>query len=385
MITKAIKGLLIHFIVLHFSIYSTPADSLFGPLSSLLFHFETRIEEMNQGLSGETQKTASLTIDQNDIEALWETVFQSGESEKFSEAYQHSILGEANLQGSDFSSATEHFKQASIEIQKSLKKLKTGSKSKSLTYESEELERKASNSSFKNNPYISKKEKSAIKPYLLPDSHPIKPILDSLFSASRVTLNSTTLRNAGFTILHSRKRSFIKVVNHPLMPGYLFKLYLDDELRLKHGRQGWKWFSYRCQGARTIAKLIKKEKIKHFTVAKKWIYALPAEPAMPALPGHSRKNCILVAEDMQLVSKEENLAIWKNGITKKHLVELYDIISYAPGRSYRPDNIPYTKNGKFAFIDTEYPDHKPDYNSIRPYLSPDMLSYWDQLVKKGGK
>lgn len=382
MFTKSIKALLIHFILLNFSLYAAPADSLFGPLSSLLFYFESRIEAIDSALSGEAQEP-SLILTQDEIDSLWEKVFQRNESQEFSDAYQYFILGEASRQSGELSSAKEHFHQASAYVQKALKNLRSENESKSLACETE-IERKASDSNFKNNTYISKKEKKAIKPYLLPKNHPTKAILDNIFHSSRAILDATALKNAGFNILYSGKRSFIKVVSHPLMPGYLFKVYLDNELRLKQGRPGWKWFAYRCQGARTIAKLIKREKIKYFTVAKKWIYALPATPAPPNSPVYTRKNCILVVEDMQLIDKEENLALWKNAITKKQLDELYDIITYAAGRSYRPDNIHYTKNGKFAFIDTEYPYHKPDFNSIRPFLSHKMRSYWDHLVKMGG-
>ena len=64
---------------------------------------------------------------------------------------------------------------------------------------------------------------------------------------------------------------------------------------------------------------------------------------------------VLLVDDMDLVSKQENEVAWKSMITREHLNELYLIITRAGGSSYRPDNIWLTKHGKFAFVDTEYP------------------------------
>jgi hypothetical protein len=88
---------------------------------------------------------------------------------------------------------------------------------------------------------------------------------------------------------------------------------------------------------------------------------------------------------MKLVSNAENEAAWKTVITREHLNELYLIITKAGGSSYRPDNIWLTKHGKFAFIDTEYPRQKFDYNSIPSYLSPEMRSYWANLTQRQKK
>jgi hypothetical protein len=50
--------------------------------------------------------------------------------------------------------------------------------------------------------------------------------------------------------------------------------------------------------------------------------------------------------------------------------------------SSRPDNIALTKQGQFAFIDTEYSRYFHDYESIAPYLSRQMRQYWSNLVRR---
>ncbi|MBS4171152.1 Uncharacterized protein NEOC95_001893 [Neochlamydia sp. AcF95] len=234
------------------------------------------------------------------------------------------------------------------------------------------------------NPLINNRIKKELAPHLLPVNSKITAIADQIFQAARVTFNSQTLVEAGFNILYKQPRSFIIVAKHPSLPDYLIKLYFDTELRIKRNVPGWKWFARRCAGANLVRKVIKKKNIQHFTVPQKYIYVLPSFHAPAKAAGVDPKVAILIVQDMQLVPKEQNYLAWRSKVSPEILNELYIIISRANGSSYRPDNIPYTFSGKFAFIDTEYPFRDPDFKSIRSYLSPEMCQYWDQLVKQGG-
>jgi hypothetical protein len=235
---------------------------------------------------------------------------------------------------------------------------------------------------FVSNPYSSNKERRAIAPYLLPYNHPAKAALDLLFCRKRVSATSKSLQAAGFYFKEKQPRSFIFVAGHKSLPGYLLKIYTDDEKRIKRNRLGWEWFVQRIQGADKIRTIIEKRQITKFVVPRKWIYPLPIKPLPPHAFRNSRKNEVLLVEDMELVSEAENLDAWKYKITKKHLDEFYTIITFAGGSSYKPRNVAYTRNGKFAFIDTEYPYREPDYRGIDHYLSSAMLKYWKQLTKR---
>ncbi len=235
-----------------------------------------------------------------------------------------------------------------------------------------------------NNSLLNSRINKEIAPYLMDSNWPLAPTVDQIFSSSRPTFNFFTLTLAGFNILCQQPRSFITVASHPYVPGYLFKLYYDTELRLKNNVPGWKWFVRRCQGAELIRKTIIRKKIKHFEVPQKFIYVLPPATTPLKAIGIDPKLAVLIVQDMNLVNADLNYLAWKTIVTPQILDELYMIISYANGSSYRPDNIPFSYSGKFAFIDTEYPKHDPDFYSIRPYLSNDMCNYWDQLVQKGG-
>lgn len=211
--------------------------------------------------------------------------------------------------------------------------------------------------------------------YLLSERHPIKSILDAIFFP-KVTQNKKKFLNAGFNILFEQPYSHIVVSEHPQMPGYIQKLYLDTETRMKHGKPGWKWLIQRCMGAENVRNLIAARGLKFFTVPDKWIYLLPnaTKGSHPA---------ILVATKMNLVSQSKNVEAWRN-ISHSQLDELYIILSHGYSSSYVVNNIPYTKEGLFCCVDTEHVKRKISYRSVKKFIGKDKHAYWDRLVKTGG-
>jgi hypothetical protein len=178
--------------------------------------------------------------------------------------------------------------------------------------------------------------------------------MDALFLPARITQDMDHFIQAGFNPLFVQPRSFIIVARHAELPGYLVKLQLDTELRLKGNKPHWEWFIRRCEGAEKIQEIIDAHQIEHFVVAKKWIYPLPLKPSSPASPEYDQKLLLVLVEDMQLVSKEDNILAWHTRITKAHLDELYRIMREGHHSTFRADNVAFTKSGKLAFIDTEY-------------------------------
>lgn len=242
-------------------------------------------------------------------------------------------------------------------------------------------ERVSDYNDFKKNPYTTKDYRKAIRPFLMDANHPIKQSLDRIFTKKRVTSDMQTFLAEGFSLLPTNGRSFVRVAKHSSLPGYLVKVCFDDEQNRKRQEPSWVWLVRRCELSQKIAAVIKSQKCYYFTVAKKWIYPLPLIPA--ALGNEQlRKHEILVVTDMDLASEQETKEAWQK-MTKKHLKQLYTIITYAGGGGYRKDNLPFTKSGKFAFIDTEYPYKAPKYETITPSLSPEMQIYWKKLVQKG--
>lgn len=235
-------------------------------------------------------------------------------------------------------------------------------------------------------PHLPKKVAEGIAHYVIPQHHPMKGVLDTIFTISRVTANESTFAQAGFSIIgQKRPRTYMLVAHHPALSGYIIKASLDNELRLKQNRPTWKWLVQRCKGAKKIKKIIQEKKFKYFTVPDKWIYPLPAQPPVKNSSKSRDHYAVLLVTDMKLTSYADSRHAWYHVMTKEHLDELYYIISHAGGSSYRPDNIAYTQNGTFAFIDTEYPDKTPNLEKMTHYFNPKMQKYWKKLMKKGNK
>lgn len=225
--------------------------------------------------------------------------------------------------------------------------------------------------------HLNKEMQSMMKPYFLPLNHPLKQSLDAIFLNGRVTENQETFANAGFITLFTQPTSLITVARHPLLPGVLLKLYLDSETREKDGIPGWKWLVNRCKGAENVRKLIQRKKLKYFSVPDKWIYPLPEGKTFES----RRHPVVLIVTDMDLTSESDTKYAWKHLIQKKHLDELFCILSHGFSSCYLATNIPYSKSGKFACIDTEHPKRKLSYNHVKAYLSPPMRAYWNELIK----
>lgn len=213
-------------------------------------------------------------------------------------------------------------------------------------------------------------------PHLLPLDHPMKSVLDSIFSQSRVIENQQTLTDAGFSLIAVMQVSFIIVAKHPLMPGYVFKLYLDSEKRYKKKVPHWLALTRRCTGAKKIKKRIQKQKIQYFTVPDKWLYILPLYPSSKE---EKTEPVIIIETDMDLAENSE--FAWKNYVKPKHLDELYLVYQYGYGSTFLPGNVPYTKQGKFAFVDTEQPRRRPKMSKAKHYLSKNMQRYWEELIR----
>lgn len=224
---------------------------------------------------------------------------------------------------------------------------------------------------------------SQISPFLLPLDHPMKPKLDAIFSQSRVVQNEKTLVDAGFVhIAGPMPYSFVIVVRHPEIPGYVFKLYLDSEKRMRKNVPHWKWLTMRCAGAQEIRKIIKHKKIRHFIIPDKWLYILPVYPYSNVM---NPELIILMETDVEPESHAVTERMWRTAITREHLDELYTILKHGYGGHgvlALAGNVPYTKKGKFAFTDTEDPQADLKLEYVKNFLSKEMQRYWDTLIEE---
>jgi len=213
---------------------------------------------------------------------------------------------------------------------------------------------------------------------LLPSDHSAARIIEALFRRFAVIESEALFLEAGFNILSKRGRSLMRVATHPMVTGYVFKVFFVDELPcVREKSRGWGGFIRRCDQAERIRRLIEEHAFQYFKVPRKWLFHAPHHPACRP----DDQPMILVAEFQDLLPRADNEHAWSHSITEDHLDELYAVISRAGGASYRPDNIALTTDGRFAFIDTEHSSGQHDYESIVPYLSGEMRRYWSNLIK----
>ncbi|MBA3237299.1 MAG: hypothetical protein H0T62_02990 [Parachlamydiaceae bacterium] len=218
-----------------------------------------------------------------------------------------------------------------------------------------------------------------IKSYLLPDDHYSAGILKIIFSKRGVLSSVKALEKAGFEFICHRQGRGLLVVRHPLLKGYLLKIYLDIE---KHSE--WVRWARRVRGARFMQAVLDKNTkfSKYFKVPKKWIYILPKKKRGK---GDFPRESVLLIEDMKLVDKQTTRELYKVLWSYDRLEALYVIIKKCGFSDGHIDNLPFSKDHRIAFIDTEYTNKSSvHFEWLTKWFSASKQRYWEALIEQGG-
>ena len=235
--------------------------------------------------------------------------------------------------------------------------------------------------SYVQNPIVNPAIWDTLVPYFLPESFPEKAVLDRIFRKRPVLTSINEMHKAGFIIITKAKEDLI-VAWHPKLKGYLIKVYLDT-----CEANEWWWWKRRIDGAHIIQASIDAHGYQDFMkVPLKWIYPLPANA--PSQMTEGKKNFILVVEEMKILNYEDNRKAYKTQMTPRILDAFYTILTenVLQGSVY-DRNVPFCKDGKLTFLDTE---HHFDYGRPLPienvgrYLNDEMRNYWQKLIEQGG-
>lgn len=224
-----------------------------------------------------------------------------------------------------------------------------------------------------------------IFPHLLPEELEIKQQLDDLFGTGSVILNPKTLKAAGFTKNTKRDFSLLVVTKHPNFPGYVFKIYLDDETK-KPDEKAQSFFLRRINGALAIQEYIDVNDLgMFFKVPRKWIYPLPVNAVGRNINSkkYAYKNFILVEEDMDILDEKANIKAWRSSLVTKDFLRGLDGILNDVGLidCTKLDNIPFCIDGKVAFIDTESFGHRNiPCKRLTNFLPDHLRSFWKKLI-----
>ncbi len=218
-------------------------------------------------------------------------------------------------------------------------------------------------------------QEGALRPYLLPENHPAKPILDRIFKDVHSSYSIETMKQAGFIAPQLRKWTHVVVTRHPDLSGYVIKAYMDT-YGYHQEQPAYKHWVKRIQGARLLRTLIQKLEAENtFKVPKKWIYLLPGK-------AKSFNHCVLIEEDMHILRRSENKKMWASEAVTEETLELLARLLQKGGLRdcTKPSNIPFARDGKIAFIDTETHGSWPiRYHRLTPALSSKNQRYWKKL------
>jgi hypothetical protein len=231
---------------------------------------------------------------------------------------------------------------------------------------------------YARNPYVDPGLWDELTPYFFPADFPEKELFDKIFAKRRVLKSVKEMHKAEFLVITDPKDKII-VARHHKIPDFLIKVYLDTS-----PTHEWYWWKKRIDGANTIREAIERHGYGSIMkVPRKWMYPLPAEPSPKDKEGIYRKDFVLVVEDMHILSWKKNRKAYKKRITKEHLKALYTLINECGLLdSVYADNIPFCKDGKIAFLDTEHSLNEPPFpmTHVGQYLNDEMVGYWEQLL-----
>jgi hypothetical protein len=222
----------------------------------------------------------------------------------------------------------------------------------------------------------------SLTPYLLSQEDSLYQQLADLFHDPHMFDSQSHLKRAGFKVKSGNSRTKLMVAGHSSIPNHLLKKFPNSVSQSKQLDN----FIRRIKGARTLRNAIQKHNFKHLVVPEKWLYKLPKQ-----FPSHSY---VLVVEKMDIYDDGND----PNGETRKRyynidkevLTELCILLHEVGGCDSLPRNIPFTRSGQIAFIDTEHvgttKTREQFHRDTIPLLNPELQAYaialWEQLEEE---
>lgn len=196
---------------------------------------------------------------------------------------------------------------------------------------------------------------------------PIWPLMGELFDDPRMFKSYSRFKKAGFSLVDHAPHK-IMTGSHKRARGYLFKKYDDD----KPGEKQIRNYMRRVEGSRLLRTFIAEHGFTRVVAPRKWLYELPS-----SFP----ERYLVVAEKVDLVSRGATDRAYAR-IGKEQTRELATVLYYFRGLNSTAANLPYTKGGEIAFIDTERWHHAKDYlHRVGDRLAGDRRALADEVYE----
>lgn len=167
---------------------------------------------------------------------------------------------------------------------------------------------------------------------------PIFSKVRDLFTDPKMFKSFGRFADEGFDLVDHSEHKMMSG-SHKRAKGYLFKKYNND----KPGKDQLRNYMHRIEGSRMLRSFIAARGFTRVTSPRKWIYELPA-----SFP----ERYLLIAEKMDLVDRADTENAYAR-ISKQQTHELATVLYYFRGLNSWLANLPFTKDGQIAFIDTE--------------------------------
>ena len=175
---------------------------------------------------------------------------------------------------------------------------------------------------------------------------PIFPQLADLFTDARTFASFHRYQSAGFSLVPHAPHK-IMTGRHRRAKGYVFKKY-DDSLS---DRKQLKNYMRRIEGARLLRSFIAERGFEHVVAPQKWLYELP---------DRFSHRYLVVADKLDLLADDYTLRKYRR-ISEEQTRELATVLFYFRGLNSWTKNLPFTDDGRIAFIDTERWYRDKDY------------------------
>lgn len=204
--------------------------------------------------------------------------------------------------------------------------------------------------------------------------------LDDLFRDPDMFDSPNDWKDAGFRIIRSSENK-ICVASHKSVDGYLFKKYVASGKRDDFDDQ-LDNYETRLEGSRRMRDLIDSEGLQHVACPQKWLRELPEQFGSKRKASH-----ILIVERFDLLDGEDSERQYGK-IREDVLADLCVALHAFRGLDSTAKNVPFTTDGKVAFIDTEHwnrhakrkkSKQRPWMKYLSQHMSSDRRSFAKQM------
>lgn len=174
---------------------------------------------------------------------------------------------------------------------------------------------------------------------------PFVPVLAELFTDPKMFGSFDRFGAAGFHLVDHAENKIMSG-SHKRLRGYLVKKYNND----KAGKDQLRNYMHRVEGSRLLRTFIAEHNFTRVVAPQKFLYELPS-----SFP----ERYLVIAEKLDLVSRSATEKAYGR-IDRPQVRELATILYYFRGLNSTAANLPFTEDGKIAFIDTERWHHDKD-------------------------